>query len=431
MKRGFTLIELMVYIALLSIVILIAGRVYSDSTAFRLKTQGMLMATEEATKVGVLLQEDLASMGTKSWKVQSVSVDSFVVENLVYMDPDNSVEASIDSSSFYLRHLDDRDSIAFRRIEYNPDGTFLAVQEIEWVLKTDSSLWRACRTLHGTASSTCPSGDSPFAVLMANGVAQFSLTPGQFEAEPDTLFPADPSDGFRLISRLDASNLVNLHVSPSEGAPTVTLSNFARNFDPITGSPDLSSKFANEVYVADASSNSGNWSSLCKKFHFEAGETYSIRFNLPYQNNPIQMFRPELDHMAIGIRSKDEGNPIETMTDFLFYPPQSDSAKSRQKLDLYFNEDVSACVAFTFAFYSPVAHMGAMAIHNLYVIHEKQGEYEFHDMYSESSFAKTQKKKIKAFKLDLRVSKRGETGMTEVTIPVKNNGQKASSTLGS
>lgn len=45
---GFTLIELMVYIALLGGIVLIAGQAFSDSTKMRVRTQSMLQASETA-----------------------------------------------------------------------------------------------------------------------------------------------------------------------------------------------------------------------------------------------------------------------------------------------------------------------------------------------------------------------------------------------
>ena len=56
-KSGFTLMELMVYIAILSIVVLIAGQAFTDSTRFRIRTQNMLKATQVAENVGNFARE--------------------------------------------------------------------------------------------------------------------------------------------------------------------------------------------------------------------------------------------------------------------------------------------------------------------------------------------------------------------------------------
>ena len=78
-KHGFTLMELMVYIAILGIVVLIAGQAFTDSTKFRVRTQNMLKATQVAENVGTLFKSDVAQMGAKSSKEQNTSAttDSF------------------------------------------------------------------------------------------------------------------------------------------------------------------------------------------------------------------------------------------------------------------------------------------------------------------------------------------------------------------
>ena len=81
-KRGFTLMELMVYIAILGIVVLIAGQAFTDSTRFRIRTQNMLKATQVAENIGTLFKSDVAQMGAKSSKERNTSAntDSFYVD---------------------------------------------------------------------------------------------------------------------------------------------------------------------------------------------------------------------------------------------------------------------------------------------------------------------------------------------------------------
>jgi prepilin-type N-terminal cleavage/methylation domain-containing protein len=65
-KTGFTLIELMVYIALLGGIVLIAGKAFSDSSKMRMRTQSMLQASEIAEKVAVIFKADVAQTGAKT-----------------------------------------------------------------------------------------------------------------------------------------------------------------------------------------------------------------------------------------------------------------------------------------------------------------------------------------------------------------------------
>ena len=65
-KSGFTLMELVVYMAMIGIVVLVAGQAFSDSTKFRVRTQNMLRASEEAENVANLFKDDVAQMGAKA-----------------------------------------------------------------------------------------------------------------------------------------------------------------------------------------------------------------------------------------------------------------------------------------------------------------------------------------------------------------------------
>ena len=426
MKKGFTLIELLVYVSLLGVIIVIAGRVFSDSTSFRLRTQNMLKATEEATKVAALIEEDLASMGSKSWKVAGAS-DSFRVESSVYVDPDNASDAFKDSSSFLLtRSGDGKDSIIFRRVEYHADGSFFAVQEITWFLR-GKSIWRSCKTTKGTATTVCSNDAIPTPVLMAENVETFSLTPATPGLGPDTLFPSSAGAGFRLIPRV-GGHFVGGTVDPSvPGDVGITISGFANNYDMATESPDYSSKNVNEIYVAPKTSNAGNWVSLCKEFTFLPKTPYLISMKIPYMSNEIRMFRPEFDHMAIGLRKKN-GSSISGISDYFLYPSLSDSSKVQRNIEMMFSDTVKACLAFTFAFYSPVASKGAIKIEDFTVLHLSNRSYTFIDSPSGNITDVTRKKDVKAFKLELIVNNRGESGEVKSIIPVLNNGEKANST---
>ena len=59
-REGFTLIELMVYIAIVGIVVIVAGQAYSNSTKMRVRTQSMIKASEVAENVATLFKQDVA-----------------------------------------------------------------------------------------------------------------------------------------------------------------------------------------------------------------------------------------------------------------------------------------------------------------------------------------------------------------------------------
>lgn len=430
MKKGFTLIELMVYVALLGVIIVVAGRVYSDSTKFRLRTQNMLKATEEANRAASLIQEDLSSMGSKSWKVLGAGIDSFYVETSVYLDPDNATEANKDSSSYVLtRSGDGKDSIAFRRVEYHANGSFSSVQEIAWFLR-GNTLWRSCQTLKGAATTACPNDANPPRVIMAENVDMFSLTPGTPGAGPDTLFPSTPGDGFRLIKRF-GGNFVNAIIDPEEpGGSSVTISGLAHNYDYVADAPDSSNNVANEIYVGTKTSNAGDWGSLCFEFTFKPKTPYLIKMNIPFvtsKTNNIKMFRPNHDHMAIGLRKKT-GVPIASIPDYVLYPSFSSTSKPERSVEMMFADTTKACLAFTFALYSPLLANSAIQIDDFTVLELSNRSYQFGTNPSDNVTVLAQKKNVKAFKLQLKVINRGESGEVESLIPVLNNGEKANPT---
>ena len=65
-KSGFTLMELLVYMAIVGIVVVIAGEAFSNSTKFRVRTDNMIRSTQEAENAAMLFREDVSQMGAKN-----------------------------------------------------------------------------------------------------------------------------------------------------------------------------------------------------------------------------------------------------------------------------------------------------------------------------------------------------------------------------
>ena len=183
-REGFTLIELMVYIALLGGIVLIAGQAFSDSTKMRVRTQSMLQANQTAGNVGTILKEDIAQLGAKSSKeAGGGTMDVFSTDHIhdVYMDPDATEDADKDSSSFTIVKNDDgdgRDKITMRRLRYSDAGAYQAVEEVTWFLE-DRVLKRSCKSTSALVENAeCPS-ENASVVTIAEHVDKFSLTPAK------------------------------------------------------------------------------------------------------------------------------------------------------------------------------------------------------------------------------------------------------------
>ena len=226
-KSGFTLVELLVYMALLSVIVLVAGRAFTDSTKFRVRTQNMLRATQEAENVAMLFKSDVSQMGAKRSVNSGTPASGTAGDNFsnvygdVFIDPDNS-----DSSSFQL----DSSGFSFRYVRYDAQGHYVGVDEARWFV-VDEVLKRACRNISGTADSSSCKRQSvdeakENAVDIATGVKFFQVLP----ARPNTLggdeqlFPpaisGDSSsvDYFRLVPRNDdIGQFATVHVENALG----------------------------------------------------------------------------------------------------------------------------------------------------------------------------------------------------------------------
>ena len=444
MKRGFTLVELLVYMAILGFIIVVAGRAYSDATGMRVRTQSMTKATEEANRIAEIIKEDLSQMGAKVWYNENpLAGDSpFKIEEHAYM---GNTAPLTDISSFNLWHNAGGDKIEFKKISYDGDGKYVGTHLITWYVSNDT-LYRRCKTEYGTGTYACPaSAEGGEPVIMAENVKAFTLNPSK------PLGSSSSAAGFTLIvpnagSKGSGYDYVVMPAPiPGTGlTPTAfSLGGFSRNLT-------KTERKYNQVLVGDP--GTGN---SCKEFDFKKGETYAIKFKTPYptqEGEPemITLFNPEIDHMSVGFKGAVGAN---LPNDFTFYPPQDDKNNAADNISQYFEFSVpsdvgNVCVAFTFAFYSGDAaigpHKGTLIIKDFELLRKNDGAYEFVRESKDPNYAAESgggatienldnKKNVKAFELVLEVQKGKEAGSTckhkdgsgncvGYIIPVPNNG---------
>jgi len=432
MKMGFTLIELLVYMAIMGFIIVVAGKVYSDATGMRVRTQNMTKATEEVNKVAELLKEDLSQMGAKACMNTPSNCPTNAQLLKVYANASGN-----DSSSFALEHATGGDNIKFWKISYDSEGKYIRTDLIKWYVR-DKILYR-CEMAYENNDNCPPSNE----VAMAEGVKTFTLNPSK--SLPADGFPfggASASSTFGLISHpADNANLYATNVIPTINN-TIILSGtdpcdngrhcFQRN-------SSSSGAKQQQVYVAEPPPNTGTAIGDCKKFNFEKNETYAIKFKTPMNfmgaheeipDSMIALFKPGIDHMAVGFRTVgSQVSNIDNMpTDFMFYPPQKTDIEDRAEvanINQYFEFSVpgnvsNACVAFTFAFYSGSPnfgpHKGRVRIKDFELLHKKDEAYEFvreeDANYSAYLDNFENKKNVKAFELILEVERGKEVGST-------------------
>jgi len=381
MKRAFTLIELLVYMMMLGFVIVVAGRVFSDSAIMRIRSLNMIKNIEEIGRVSNLIKEDISQMGVKAWG-QEDAAQEYYVYSIGADNPKIYWNATGDDfSSYALFHRPEAngiffDSIVFRKAAFDDYGQFLGIREIAWAARESTrQLVRRCATVQKVcppAPAVCGATDTDLdacppvttnvddvkivPIVIADSIANFKIVPGVgISANPqeDTLFGFSVNPKFKLLSMPENGN-IKATATINAGVET-TLFDFAQN-------PSKNDKFHNELYLAE---ESGISFSNCKQMNFKKGETYAIEFKMPFSipsgnSQELQQvlnstqFVPGRDHLAIGLRTNTGATIPDAPLDILFYPPQSGNATElSRRLEFSVSADVNACLAITIAYYSP------------------------------------------------------------------------------
>ncbi len=471
-KSGFTLMELLVYMAIVGIIVVIAGEAFSNSTKFRIRTDNMIKATQVAENVGMLLKDDLAQMGAKS-SLESVGAstsDYFDVSHIsdVYMDPDNAIDLKKDSSSFRIVNnvtTGNTDSLVFRRLRYDTLGHYEAIEEVAWFLTTVNSsttLKRQCVILDKKSTSVsdypcAPKGTDgdameDYVTEMATEIKNFVVQPGiplvrsdvgNLDYRKEQIFPPADGDEFKLYSRYGESDLSM--ITTSAGGHSVTLSGFTTNYDLTEGTPITDGKLRQQVIALQNNDHtSDSWAALCSEegnnFTFIPKEEYEVSFKVPYPSvsgdkvDEMQMFVPGRDHMSVGFVLLNGKKPT-SIPDFMFYPPSSTEGNNVERVMRFSVPDTvkNVCMAFTFAIYSPVVAKGSLTIKDLRLKRRASENYTFgKDRFGNTvtTIKENDKQNVKAFKLTLSIKRgakaggNGETGEVTLVIPAPSNGPR-------
>lgn len=426
--------ELMVYMALVGVIVVIAGQVFSDSTKFRVRSEGMIRANAIASDVALFMLEDIGQTGAKSAREAD---GSFSVRDSLYM----KTGVSVDSSSFRISkscNTCNTDTLTVRRLRYYESGAFKAVEEVKWFTH-GKKLYRSCRTVENTFSNAdeeCPVLDASSdyePVEIADYIDTFKVIPAKprvvstetkSAAALSYLLPSTDASvkAFRLVPRYGEGDFELLAVDPVAGGSSVTLSGFVTNYDFEINEPIPEGQKANQVFVAPRDGTSGSWRTLCKKVTLEPQVEYEISFTVPYAANNSRMFCPGRDYAAVGFRNED-GAKIEGLDDFNFFLPASSTESSLRKFRFSVNTQAAdVCMAFTFASYSPVAASGQLSLVDVALKKVAVSSFNFEE---ENYTPRTEdKKNVKALLLKVVATRNGEGSSIRQVIPIPSNGPK-------
>lgn len=455
--------ELMVYMAIVGIIVVVAGRAFSNSTKFRVRTQNMLKATQEAENVATMFKSDVSQMGAKSSKEQTVTGgdDKFEIyteceasaTDCIYMDPNNDDEDEKDFSSYSITGVEgyaDYDELTIRRVRYDASGHYQALEQVEWTVDgADKILKRSCKLLRKATTFTYDANTDPCSdvgsdatpVEMATGVEKFKIYPGipairstaDVDHQDEQLFPAEGINDFKFLDRGEDDPVVALTESPGAGGSSVTITGFAANRkddnSKVNHLIDKDGVKKNEIYVAPKQNDADTWNTKCKKFTLEPGIEYEISFSMLYgsASNSMLLFVAGRDHMAVGFR-KTDGTKPDAIEDFLFYPPTDEDSQGKRVMRFTVPQQIAdVCMAFTFAVYSPTAATGSVTISDLKFRRVAGATYTFD---KNKSINTKDKKNVKALKMELQIgrggkgSKKGETGEATIVVPTPSNGPR-------
>ena len=350
-RKGFTLMELLIYMGIVGVIVIIAGEAFSNSTNFRIRVDNMIKASEEAENAANLFKEDVAQMGAKTTvatgEVTGSGDDRFMspydnpyiqkeernkyraIHDSVYIDADTVLPHTRDSSSFKLSILNGQSDLTLRRIRYTDAGLYKAVEEVRWYVDSKARLMRSCRTIIGTTdgADNCLGTEKSAAdamknaVVMATDVLQFEVIAAQPTVwEDSVIFPSVPykMDGdtaaekkyFRLIPRVgdgDGSFKYKEFLSVVDGiehgiGTKVSLSDFAINYDEENNEAILMDYSVNQAIAVNPPLNDegvdpDNWQDFCrlwggpknKKLTLQKNATYEISFEMPYDKPFVQL----------------------------------------------------------------------------------------------------------------------------------------------
>lgn len=384
-QAGFTLVELLVYIALASIVILMAGTVFVDSIRFRANTTRKMQTYSGTAQVVQDVEVDWQQVGVKGQKLMN---ELGVLDSGVYWDTTNSDYSSFELTAGLSANLD---ILKYRTGVFNDSGRIIGVELIQWHVDGQRNLWRKHERVGvGNADS----------VIMMRNVSFFNIEAGIYTGDSGATV-----QDFSYGSRLSLYPVQTAPLVVADSGQGVSISGFAPNT-------------MGEVYL--------DTGGIPLPITLKSGVTYAFETTLSVSEAILSGYDAQANLMAFDLRKISNGLNVSDRLDgtdqAIFYPGADYVPRPRYfEFSHHQGTDVQVCPVFRFMF-NPTHTTSEARVYvtRIRVWEANEAHYEWKSGFSSAQVA--QKARVKALRLTLSVESDGEVTRVQRVIPIPNNG---------
>ena len=308
-SRGFTLVELMVYMVVASIAVIIAARFFLDVTIMSADSKKRVKLGDEAQNIMLFLEEDLSRMGNKldgvpvAGSSMGVSSSAMDIEGSIlpfaYMGYSSTAASPGEEDSSSFRVVDDadasdgeRDRVTFRTITYDLTTGFAdSLEEVTYSVDASNRLVRTLTKYPLNATRTgleAAVSDHPDAVTyLADSVVTFKLQYGEYATNP-TL------DTMLWVNRATSTGTNALTVS-NGNVLSVDLEGFTSRGVPAVPSDPMAAQTLSRVFLAEQGVTGWRDSVI-------SGRSYNVSLFYKTDSAFLGYYNFGYDTMYVGVR---------------------------------------------------------------------------------------------------------------------------------
>lgn len=394
-RRGFTLVELLVYIVLASIVVLIAGRTYVDSVRFRVATVNKLATYSGVNELSMILQEDLFRMGLKGQK----TVDNPVaIGNGVYWNYPS------DRSSFHHGRSGSFDTLWYKSATFDASGAVIDSFRVHWYVDANQVLWRAETSYVGTPRMEL--------VRVLENVDTFQLDEG--------VYLGDSINNRWVFNKTGASGVFNLnYYELTSNASSISVADSAAGVRMY----GFIAKTLSELALTTAVSGT-----TPADFPMVANSVYTVEIDVGFNELAYASFNPDDDYLSVTLRKNNGGTleAIPNMQDAPYYMGGDKDVHTRSfEFTRTGNGTMQVTPVLRFVCTNSCNVSGSrIYVREMRIWEQNADQYAWRTTPLNSSVASDLllKSRVKAFRATLTTRKNGETTTVRKVIPTPNNG---------